>query len=200
MLFAEHGEGRRDDGSDPPAASRRQDRREQPRRDEQLRPGNDARYAFDVDRVHGEHQPRGHRSNRRQPALEYQHHEHADDAVEDGIDEMEPPRPAAGGAPVHGVCEHGDGTVQPAPRGGRPIWLVERPERRPQRMGGRIVDDDAAVVLDEPVADRGQKQAHRNEEHQHEPHRASQVRARLTSQSAVAVSPRDRAARAWTRR
>src|SRR5437762_4719728 len=137
---------------------------------------------------------------RRQPALEYQHHEHADDAVEDGIDEMEPRRRARAQLPVHGVGEDGDGTIQSSAGRRRPVRLVEGADRRGDRVRSGAVCDDAAVVLQEAVPYRRQKQADGDEEHQGKAHRASQTRAHSRRHSAVAVSPRKRAALAWTRR
>src|SRR5947208_2549251 len=92
-------------------------------------------------------------------------------------------------------------THPPRPAGRRrPIRLVEGADRRGDRVRSGAVCDDAAVVLDKAVPYRRQKQADGDEEHQGKSHRASQARARTRSHSAVAVSPRKRAALAWTRR
>ena len=202
MFFAEHGERRGEHRRHPPAAACGEHRREHSRRHQQLRPGNDTRHRFDVHGVDGEDQSRGHGSHGRQPPLQHEDHQHADDAVEDRIDEVKPPGPAAAQPPVRGIGDDGRRAVQPATRGRRPVGLVERADGGAERVGRGVSHDDAAVVLDEAVAHRRQEQPHRHQEDEDQPHGtiASQTRARASNESATAASPRERAACAWKRR
>ena len=113
----------------------------------------------------------------------------------DRVHEMKPSRRSAGERPVDLVAEDGHGAVEPRLGRSGPIGLIERTDRRSNRMGHRVLGDDRPVVLYEPIAPGGKKDEDRRGEHQ--PRRRSHGRSRahrdaqVRRESLVAWSPRE---------
>src|SRR5213594_1988943 len=109
---------------------------------------------------------------------------------------MQPTGAAAGDGPIDRIAQNRHRPVESRAGLARPVRIIERSERYTDRMRGRIRRDDRPVVLHDAVACR--REIERDRGGKYEPKFASH-RIRTSSESAMAESPRERAASACVR-
>ena len=196
MLLAEHGEGGAAHGNCPPPATRGEYRAQNAHSRQQLGAAHQTRDGFDVHRVPCEHEACCRGTECREPAREQHYQEHRRQAVPQGVHDMQPTWPAAGHGPIDRVAQNGHRTIETRTGRARPVRIVERSERRTDRMRGRIRRDDRPVVLHEAVSGRREIQRDGGDENEQQ---LASHRMRASSESATAESPRERAASACVR-
>src|SRR2546421_4788349 len=112
------------------------------------------------------------------------------------IHDVKPPRVAIRHGPVDGIAQNGERSIQARTRAAWPVRLVERGERRWNRMSRRVRSNYGAIILHKGVLGRRQIQRQRSDEDEQQ---LALHGSRARSESATLESPRERAANACVR-
>ena len=141
--------------SGPAITTRRQHRREQPQRCQDLGPAHDVCHGLDMNRMYGEQQSRPQGPHRQEPRPGDHHNQGSHESVQQHVYDVKPPRSPAGHRPIHGVrddCHRPVETRRGLVGSRGPVRGKGGIQGRPDRVRRRVVPHYRDVVKRPSVA------------------------------------------------